>query len=110
MNNPLKQKGPHCVATSLAIITGETPEYFQKYINTQDPISWSNALHKFNMKLAYYPVDIRKIRFYIDELIAYDDLFLLSYYSPTGEKILKDPNSNGWLVSSHILFYTEILY
>ncbi len=100
---PLKQKGTYCVSTSLAIITGETPEYFQKLINTQDSISWSEALRKFNMKLAYCPVDIRKIKFYINELIALDDLFLLSYYSPIGEEILKDPDHNGWLVSSHIV-------
>ena len=101
--NPLKQKRRTCVSTSLAIITGETPEYFQKLINTQDPISWSEALHKFNMKLAYCPFDIRKIKFYINELIALNDLFLLSYYSPIGEEILKDPDHNGWSVSSHIV-------
>ncbi len=102
---PQIQEGSHCVSTTLAILTGEKPEYFQKVINTQDPVSWSEALKPFGMRLAYCPFDVRKIKWYIDELISYDDLFLLSYYSRrcNGERILSDPNTEGWICGSHIV-------
>ncbi len=100
---PVRQKGPHCVAAALSIITREAPRYFQERINTQDPISWSDALHPWRMKLAYCTFDIRKLRFYMDELVALDDLFILSYYCPIGAEILKDPNGRGWICGSHIV-------
>lgn len=99
----LKQSGPHCVSTTLAQITGESPEYFQKSINTQDPVSWSDALKPFQMKLAYCPVDVRKVKYYVDKIILHWDLFLLSYYSPIDSSILKDPDSEGWVCGSHIV-------
>lgn len=101
--NPIHQKGPHCVSTVLAMLSRETPEYFQSIINTQDPISWSDSLKEFGMKLAYCPTDVRKLRYYMDELIKLDDLFLLCYYSPIGNEILKDPDENGWVCGSHIV-------
>ena len=100
---PVKQEGSQCVAASLSVITGESLRYFQEKINTQDPISWSDTLHLWKMKLAYCPVDIRKLRFYMDELVALDDLFLLSYYNPIGVEILRDPNEKGWICGSHIV-------
>lgn len=100
---PLLQEGPHCVSTSLAILTGEPPEYFQQNINTQDPVSWSDALHPWEMKLAYCPYDARQLGFYMDELVSFDDLFLLCYYMGIGDEILKDPDRDGWICSSHIV-------
>ncbi len=100
---PLLQKGPHCVSTALAILTGRDPEYFQKIINTQDPVSWSDALGPWRMKLAYCPSDVRRLRFYMDELVSYDDLFLLSYYLSHGRRLLSDPDEKGWLCGSHIV-------
>ena len=108
---PIKQISGKCVSTSLAIISGVDPDYFYDKINTQDPISWSDSLHQFNMKLAYCPTDIRKLKFYMNELIEFDDLFLLSYYIPFGPKILKDPDENGWICSSHIVvLYKDKIY
>jgi hypothetical protein len=101
---PVKQEGPHCVSTVLAMLTGKNPADFQtSALNTQDPISWSDLLKPYGMKLAYCPCDVRKLKFYIDELIELDDLFLLCYYIPIGPEILKDPDVNGWVCSSHVV-------
>jgi len=100
---PRWQTGPHCVSTALAVMTGAPPESFQGIINTQDPVSWSAALCPFGMKLAYCPHDVRRLRFYLPELIALDDLFLLSYYSPPGTELLRDPDERGWVCQSHIV-------
>jgi hypothetical protein len=56
------------------------------------------------MKLAYVPTDIRKLRFYIAELVGYDDLFILGFYlSPDPAKLLQDPRADGWLCGSHLV-------
>ncbi|MEJ5166130.1 MAG: hypothetical protein WHV67_03785 [Thermoanaerobaculia bacterium] len=101
--NPIKQTGPHCVSTVLAMLVGEKPETFQKIINTQDPISWSDSLKPYGLKLAYCPTDVRKLKFYIDELIEHNDLFLLCYYCADESKIMSDPDPEGWLCSSHVV-------
>jgi hypothetical protein len=101
---PIRQTGPHCVSTTLAMLTGKTPENFQGKMNTQDPSSWSKVLQPYGMKLAYCPMDARKLKFYMDELVAMDDLFTLSYYtSLDSEDILGDPDSKGWVTGSHIV-------
>ncbi|MGI9213975.1 MAG: hypothetical protein ACR2HF_16020 [Methylococcaceae bacterium] len=93
-----------CVSTSLAILTNQNPETFAGHINTQDPYSWSQALKPWNMKLAYCPTDVRKLQYYMDELIALDDLFTLSYYIAYDPGIiLDDPDEDGWVTSSHIV-------
>lgn len=100
--DPIQQEGAHCVSTSLAMLTGESPEYFQKRINTQDPVSWSEALRPLGRKLAYCPADIRRIEFYLDELITYNDLFALCYYKPDYDfQFLDDPRDDGWIGGSH---------
>jgi hypothetical protein len=101
---PLLQRGPHCVSTVLAMLTGNKPEDFQGQMNTQNPRTWSQVLQPYGMKLAYCPMDVRKLKFYMDELIAMDDLFTLSYYTCADSKdILGDPDSTGWITGSHIL-------
>lgn len=101
---PLCQMGPTCVSNCLATITGNRPEDFQGNINTQDPVSWSAALQPYGMKLAYCPHDMRKLKFYIEELIALDDLFLLSFYSARNPKeILADADSTGYVTQSHLI-------
>lgn len=100
----IQQNGPHCVATVLGILTGTSPEKFQGKINTQDPVSWSEALSQWNMKLAYCPTDARKIKHYMEELVALDDLFTLSYYTTKNpQAILGEPDSRGWITGSHIV-------
>jgi len=96
----------------LAMLTGQPPEMFQDHVNTQDPVSWSSALRPYGLRLAYCPTDVRRLCFYLPELVALDDLFTLSYYSPTdGATILQDPDTNDWVCSSHIvvLHRSEIL-
>jgi hypothetical protein len=109
---PLRQKGPTCVSTCLAMLTGKKPEDFQGNINTQDPVSWSAALQQYGMKLAYCPHDVRKLKFYIEELIALDDLFALSFYTTLDPKeILGDADSSGYVTQSHfILLHRDKIY
>ena len=105
---PFTQSGLTCVATALGSVTGEEPEYFlgpqtEGNLNTEDPVSWSEALMPFGMKLAYMPFDARKLKFYMAELVALDDLFFLSYYSGLSLDILRDPDENGWVCESHVV-------
>jgi hypothetical protein len=101
--NAIQQEGPHCVSTALAILSGTDPRHFQGTINTQDPVSWSDALKGFHMKLAYCPSDVRKLKHYLPELIEHDDLFLLCYYMANDDDILGDPDDDGWICSSHVV-------
>jgi hypothetical protein len=56
------------------------------------------------MKLAYCPTDIRKLKYYMRELVELDDLFTLSYYTTNDANILLgNPNADGWLTGSHIV-------
>ena len=99
-----QQSGPHCVSTCLAMMANTFPETFQGKINTQDPISWSDSLMPFGMKLAYCPTDIRKLTWYIPELLRLDDLFLLCYYTSLDPAtLLGDPNEEGWICGSHVV-------
>lgn len=101
---PQQQHGPHCVSTALAILTGTEPSHFDGRINTQDPRSWSAQLTPWGMQLAYCPTDVRKLKFYLEELLDLDDLFTLSYYtSHSAEEILADPDPSGWVCGSHIV-------
>ena len=101
---PQRQTGPHCVSTTLAMLTGTSPETFQGTVNTQDPRSWSAALAPWDMQLAYCPTDARKLKFYLEDLLSVDDLFTLSYYtSHSAEEILADPDPSGWVCGSHIV-------
>ena len=98
----VRQRGPHCVSTVLAILTGEAPEKFQGNVNTQDPAAWSEALCPWGMKLAYCPTDARKLKHYMAELVRLDDLFTLSYYTTLDrDKILGEPDDRGWVTGSH---------
>ena len=101
---PIKQTGSHCVSTSLAMLSGKSPEFFQGVVNTQNPVSWSEALKPFGKKLAYCPTDIRRLQHYLDELVSLDDLFLLCYYtSQDAGTLLSDPDAHGWICGSHVV-------
>jgi len=100
----IRQQGPHCVSTVLAMLTGQRPEAFLRRVNTQDPVSWSEALCEWGMKLAYCPTDARKLKHYMRELVRIDDLFTLSYYSTLEhDVILGEPDQRGWVTGSHIV-------
>ena len=101
---PRQQDGPHCVSTVLAMLTKAAPEVIRPQINTQDPVSWSAFLGNHGMKLAFCPTDCRRLEHYLEGLLALDDLFTLSYYSPTEpESICADPDERGWVCGSHIV-------
>ena len=102
---PVEQDSGTCVITVLGMLSGVEPERFQGVVNTQDPVSWSEALKKHGLKLAYCPSDNRKVRFYVPELVALNDLFTLSYFTPTEPaEVLRDPRpDDGWVCGSHIV-------
>ena len=102
---PIEQDGPHCVSTVLAMLCGVEPERFQGVVNTQDPVSWSEALKEYGLKLAYLPSDNRKVRFYVPQLVRLNDLFTISYFTPTDPAdVLRDPRpDDGWVCGSHIV-------
>ena len=101
----IKQIGPSCVATTLAMIARTTgvnasPDDFKKITNSQSPHSWSNALKPYGMQLAYCNNDLRRIEYYIDELVELNDLFFLSFYSVDPPS---DPDEKGKLCTAHIV-------
>jgi len=101
----ISQIGPSCVPTTLAMIARSTgadvgPDYFKSIINSQSPHSWSKALESFGLQLAYCNQDLRRLTHYIDELVGYDDLFLVCFYSSDPPS---DPDSNGKLCTAHIV-------
>ncbi|MFM2032553.1 MAG: hypothetical protein RLZZ297_1318 [Chloroflexota bacterium] len=99
-----RQTGPHCVATSLAMITGASPADFIGRMNTQNPATWSDALAAWQLQLAYCPTDVRRVRHYLPELLTLDDLFTLSYYTTRdAARILAEPNERGWVTGSHVV-------
>ena len=105
---PFTQSGLTCVATALGSLMGKWPAHFlglqeEGKLNTEDPVSWSDALRPFGMKLAYVPLDARKLRFFMAALVAINDLFLLSYYSGLSLDILRDPDADGWVCESHVV-------
>ena len=101
----IKQIGPSCVATTLAMIARTTgadvsPDDFKGITNSQSPHSWSNALKPYGMQLAYCNHDLRRIEHYIEELVELNDLFFLSFYSVNPPS---DPDGNGKLCTAHIV-------
>jgi len=101
----IKQSGPSCVPTTLAMLAKATgaevgPEDFMPLINSQSPHTWSKALEPYGFQLAYCNQDVRRLGYYIDELVEYDDLFLICFYSTTPPS---DPDNNGRLCTAHIV-------
>jgi hypothetical protein len=106
------QIGGSCVSTGLSLLTGEEPASIRSQLNTQDPVSWSRYLQRHGMKLAYCSTDLRRLRHYVDELLAHDDLFTLSTYSPGNpHDIGEEPDSSGWICSSHfVVLHRDTVY
>ncbi len=108
-----KQEGGRCVSTGLSLLSGEDPFVVRDKINTQDPRTWSQYLTKeADMKLAYCAADFRKLRHFCDELLAHNDLFTISTYTPLdAELIAQDPDEKGWICGSHFfLLYKDTIY
>lgn len=106
------QIGGTCVSTGLSLLTEEKPEEIRKKVNTQDPVSWSRYLGGYQMKLAYCSYDFRRLRHYVDELLAHNDLFTISTYTPTKQdKIGCNPDEHGWVCASHfVVLYRDTVY
>lgn len=101
----VKQIGPSCVATTLSMVANATgahttSEDFKAVTNSQAPHTWSQALKPYGLQLAYCNNDVRRLGYFIDELVAYDDLFFLCFYS---EDPPSDPNASGKLCTAHIV-------
>lgn len=108
--NHLRQSGPTCVSNVLAMLCNLTPQHFQKPfadVNTQCPLSWSDALKQYDKKLAYCSSDCRRLKYYLNELIGHDDLFTISFYTGDSNrqprKITKEPDESGYIIGSHII-------
>ena len=100
-----KQVGPSCVATTLSMVANATgasttPEDFKAVTNSQAPHTWSEALKAYGLQLAYCNNDVRRLDYFVDELVAYDDLFFLCFYS---EDPPSDPKPSGKLCTAHII-------
>jgi hypothetical protein len=106
------QVGGSCVSTGLSLLTREAPGQIRRSINTQDPVSWSCYLMGHGMKLAYCNTDLRRLKHYVQELLALDDLFALSTYSPTAAQAIgTEPRAGGWVCSSHFtLLHRDTVY
>lgn len=106
------QSCANCVATGLSVLTTESPENIRPKINTQDPVSWSQYLQSKGLKLAYCPTDIRRLHYYVEELLRLDDLFTISTYTPLNpNRIAAYPDSNGWVCGSHfVILHRDRVY
>ena len=101
----VKQVGPSCVATTLSMVANATganttPEDFKAVTNSQAPHTWSEALKPYGMQLAYCNNDVRRLDYFVDELVGYNDLFFLCFYSKDPPS---DPQPSGKLCTAHII-------
>jgi len=56
------------------------------------------------MKLAYCPTDLRRLKYFIPEMLEIDDLFAIGIYSP--ENVIgigREPDEKGWVCGSHFI-------
>src|SRR5210317_58562 len=101
----VRQIGPSCVATTLSMVANATganttPEDFKAVTNSQAPHTWSEALKPYGMQLAYCNNDVRRLEYFVDELVDYNDLFFLCIYSQDPPS---DPQPSGKLCTAHII-------
>ncbi len=110
----IKQQGPSCVPTTLAMIAKATgalvsPEDIMLEINSQAPHTWSDALSPYGMQLAYCNTDVRRLSHIVDELVTLDDLFLVSFYSE--DPPFDPPLGSGKLCTAHIVtLHRDIIF
>jgi hypothetical protein len=57
------------------------PKDCRSKMRTQAPSSWSQVLQPYEMKLAYCPIDVHQLKFYMKEVVAVDGIFILNYYT-----------------------------
>lgn len=97
-----RQIGGTCVPTGLAVISGEPVATIRRQVNTQSPSNWSDYLAQHGWRLAYCNTDFRRLKHYLPELIAHDDVFVLCTYSSTDPyEIGQEPDEEGWVCGSH---------
>ena len=115
-NHKRQQAGGTCLSTCLAILvnglTGgkrtfddsQIIEEIRLKVNTGAPRTWSEFLHlnTNGYRLAYCNTDHRKLKYYKDELLNEDDLFLISWYSK-GDQHRIDTNDDGSIGGSHVV-------
>ena len=106
-----------CVPTSLAIIASALhgqevdPSCFMTgdlAVNTQSPQDWSDKLGEFGAQLAYCNFDARNLSQFIPELIEYDDLFVIGYYTREVKREAEIGTTSG---GSHMItMYKDKIY
>lgn len=104
--------GTFSIASIIASLTGGDLEAIMNKVGANDPVSWSLVLEDYGMKLAYCPTDIRRVIHYLDELVALNDVFILTYYTPERPpRILAEPDNLGWICGMHsVLVVREMVY
>ena len=105
---------PGCfsIASIIASLTGGELEAIMDRIQANDPRSWSMVLQEFGMKLAFCPTDVRRVIHYLDELVALNDVFILTFYTPERPpRILAEPDNLGWVCGMHsVLVVRDMIY
>lgn len=104
--------GTFSIASIIASLTGGDLEVIMDKIGANHPVSWSRVLEDYGMKLAYCPTDIRRVIHYLDELVALNDVFILTYYTPERpSRILSEPDNLGWICGMHsVLVLRDMVY
>jgi|GEM_PF-5959452 hypothetical protein len=74
-------RGSDEVDNVLSLMTGQRRSYFKARIDKNNPMTWSSALWVLGLKLIVCPTEFHKLKFYLDELLMHDDLFLICHYS-----------------------------
>lgn len=99
-----------CVPTSLAMVasalSGQTisPYTFMEgdqQVNTQSPQDWSDKLQHYGAHLAYCNFDGRNLSMYLNELVKYNDLFLIGFYSdqPKGDAEVGQTSGSSHMIT-----------
>jgi hypothetical protein len=73
--------GTFSIASIIASLTGGDLEQIMDRVEANDPLSWSLVLQEYGMKLAYCPTDVRRMIHYLEELVALNDIFILTQLS-----------------------------
>ena len=92
----VKQVGPSCVATTLSMVANATGAHLARGLQGRDQFSGTAHLvggaEALRTATGLLYNDVRRLAYFVDELVAYDDLFFLCFYS---EDPPSDPQPSG---------------
>lgn len=78
-------------------------EFHHDQVGKEDPYSWSAALQRHGMKLAYCNTVPVALAHYVEELLALDDAFLIRVYTDKVNKITAPLDHKGTNGGSHVV-------